>query len=74
MGEHIDEVLKIALVGPLPAEVQNYTTYSGALSADTAVLDAATLLRKEDAIRWVIGELLVAFGNAAYSVYPTFES
>jgi molybdate transport system substrate-binding protein len=34
----------VALVGPLPAEIQNYTTYSGAVSTQTKQPDAAKAL------------------------------
>ncbi len=40
----ISEILAVpgaALVGPIPAEIQNYTTYSGGLSAKAANVDAA---------------------------------
>jgi molybdate transport system substrate-binding protein len=37
-------VPSVRFAGMIPESVQNYTTYSGALSADTAVLQAATAL------------------------------
>jgi molybdate transport system substrate-binding protein len=37
-------VPSVRFAGMIPDQVQNYTTYSGALSADTAVLQAATAL------------------------------
>jgi len=37
-------VPSVKYAGPIPEQVQNYTTYSGAIAADTAVLQAATAL------------------------------
>ncbi len=53
----ISEILAVpgaTLVGPIPAEIQNYTVYAGALSANTPAADAArTLLNalRSDAAR-----------------------
>lgn len=43
----ISEILAVpgaTLVGPIPAEIQNYTVYAGALAANTAQADAARAL------------------------------
>ena len=43
----ISEILAVpgaVLVGPIPVEIQNYTVYSGALSANTKSVDAARAL------------------------------
>jgi len=50
IGIHqISEILPVsgvALVGPLPAEIQNYTVYAGGLGAKSATPEAATALIK----------------------------
>jgi molybdate transport system substrate-binding protein len=50
LGIHqISEILPVKgvkLVGPLPAEIQNYTTYAAAVSADAKQADAARALIK----------------------------